>query len=54
MWIVGLLVAAAVIIPVVLSDQISVKIGTAVMHLIIGLPLLSLIPARGRKSINRR
>jgi magnesium-transporting ATPase (P-type) len=53
-WIVGLLVAAAVIIPVVLSDQISVKIGTAVMHLIIGLPLLSLIPAMGRKSINRR
>jgi len=52
-WIVGLLVAAAVIIPLVLSAQVSVKIGTAVMHLIIGLPLLTLIPAMGRKTTNQ-
>lgn len=52
-WIVGLLVAAAVIIPLVLSSEVSVGIGTAVMHLVIGLPVLSLIPAMGAKSRNR-
>lgn len=50
-WIVGLLTAAAVIIPLVLSAQISTGIGTAVVHLVIGLPVLSLIPAMGEKSI---
>lgn len=49
-WVVGLLIAAAVIIPLVLSAQFSVGIGTAVMHLMIGLPVLSLIPAMGHKS----
>ncbi|MDL9937093.1 hypothetical protein QSJ18_10100 [Gordonia sp. ABSL1-1] len=53
-WIVGLLVAAAVVIPLILSDQVSVKIGTAVMHLIIGIPVLTLIPTMGHKSRNRR
>ncbi|MGV9824521.1 MULTISPECIES: DUF6069 family protein [unclassified Gordonia (in: high G+C Gram-positive bacteria)] len=52
-WIVGLLIAAAVVIPLVLSAQISTGIGTAVMHLIIGLPLISLIPAMGEKSKRR-
>ncbi|WP_454175150.1 DUF6069 family protein [Gordonia sputi] len=52
-WIVGLLIAAAVIIPLVLSAQISTGIGTAVVHLVIGLPVLSLIPAMGEKSIQR-
>ncbi len=52
-WIVGLLIAAAVIIPLVLSQQFSVGLGTAVMHLVIGLPILSLIPAIGAKSIRR-
>ena len=53
-WVVGLLLAAAVIIPLVLSSQVSVGIGTAVMHLIIGLPVFSLIPAMGQKSLNTR
>ncbi|OBC07649.1 hypothetical protein A5788_21080 [Gordonia sp. 852002-50816_SCH5313054-c] len=52
-WIVGLLIAAAAIIPLVLSAQISTGIGTAVVHLVIGLPVLSLIPAMGEKSIQR-
>ena len=52
-WIVGLLIAAAVIIPLVLSAQISTGISTAVVHLVIGLPVLSLIPAMGEKSIQR-
>ncbi|NDK91490.1 hypothetical protein GYA93_18180 [Gordonia desulfuricans] len=53
-WIVGLLIAAAVIIPIVAyaSGQISVGIGTAVMHLVIGLPIFSLVPAMGHKSVN--
>ncbi|MGW0039639.1 hypothetical protein [Gordonia sp. NPDC003376] len=53
-WIVGLLIAASVIIPIVAyaSGQISVGIGTAVMHLVIGLPIFSLVPAMGHKSIN--
>ncbi|MFT4126535.1 MAG: hypothetical protein QM662_09920 [Gordonia sp. (in: high G+C Gram-positive bacteria)] len=52
-WIVALLIAAAVIIPLVLSRQVSTGIGTAVMHLVIGLPVFSLIPAMGQKSSNR-
>ncbi|MGC4934579.1 hypothetical protein ACLQ3C_12965 [Gordonia sp. DT30] len=48
-WIVGLLIAAAVIIPLVLSAQFSVGLGTAVMHLVIGLPIFSLVPAMGHK-----
>lgn len=52
-WIVALLIAAAVIIPLTLSVEWSVGLGTAVMHLVIGLPVLSLIPAMGQKSIQR-
>ncbi|EGD56624.1 hypothetical protein [Gordonia neofelifaecis] len=52
-WIVGLLIAAAVILPLLLSDQISSGIGTAVLHLIIGLPVLTLIPTMGHASSNR-
>ncbi|MEE4022485.1 hypothetical protein V1Y59_05280 [Gordonia sp. PKS22-38] len=50
-WIVGLLIAAAVIIPLILSAELSVGIATAVVHLIIGLPIATLVPAMGRKSI---
>ncbi|MAU83232.1 DUF6069 family protein [Gordonia sp. Z-3] len=50
-WIVGLLIAAAVIIPLILSAELSVGIATAILHLIIGLPIISLIPAMGHKSI---
>lgn len=53
-WIVGLLVAAAVIIPLFLSAEISSGIGTAVMHFIIGMPVLTLIPTMGRASTKRR
>ncbi|MEP9392167.1 DUF6069 family protein [Gordonia sp. VNQ95] len=49
-WVVGLLIAAAVVVPLVLSAQFSVGLGTAIMHLMIGLPVLSLIPAMGHKS----
>ncbi|MFW0784283.1 hypothetical protein AAFP35_07145 [Gordonia sp. CPCC 206044] len=52
-WIVGLLIAAAVIIPLVLSAEISVGIATAILHLIIGVPILILVPTMGHKSINR-
>ncbi|AZG44833.1 hypothetical protein [Gordonia insulae] len=50
-WIVGLLIAAAVIIPLVLSAELSVGIATAVLHLVIGIPILALVPAMGHKSI---
>lgn len=53
-WIVGLLIAAAVILPLLLSEQISSGIGTAVLHLIIGLPVLTLIPTMGRASSDRK
>lgn len=53
-WIVGLLVAAAVIVPLFLSAEISSGIGTAVMHFIIGLPVLTLIPTMGRAGAGRR
>ncbi|WAC54841.1 hypothetical protein [Gordonia sp. SL306] len=52
-WIVGLLIAGAVIIPLVLSSEVSVGIATAVLHLIIGLPILALVPAMGHKSIQQ-
>lgn len=52
-WIVGLLVAAAVIIPLFLSAEISSGIGTAVMHFIIGMPVLTLIPTMGRASARK-
>ncbi|MEH3154831.1 MAG: DUF6069 family protein [Gordonia paraffinivorans] len=53
-WIVGLLVIAAVILPLLLSREISTGIGTAVMHLVIGLPILFLIRAMGARSVEYR
>ncbi|GAB06119.1 hypothetical protein M2359_001984 [Gordonia amarae] len=52
-WIVILLIVAAVLIPLLLSAEISVGIATAILHLIIGLPILALIPAMGQKSLRR-
>ncbi|NMO01132.1 hypothetical protein HH308_07865 [Gordonia sp. TBRC 11910] len=49
-WTVGLLIAAAVIIPLLLSQGWEVSIATALIHLVIGLPILTLIPTVGRKS----
>lgn len=49
-WTVGLLLAAAVIVPLLLSSGWEVGIATAIIHLIIGLPILTLIPTVGRKS----
>ncbi|MFW0790962.1 DUF6069 family protein [Gordonia sp. CPCC 205333] len=49
-WTVGLLLAAAVIIPLLLSQGWEVGIATAIIHLVIGLPILTLIPTVGRKS----
>ncbi|GAC80650.1 MULTISPECIES: DUF6069 family protein [Gordonia] len=49
-WIVGLLIACAVVIPLTMSAEISTGIGTAVMHLIIGLPVLALIPTMANAS----
>lgn len=52
-WIVGLLVVASAIIPLLLSAEVSVGIATAVLHLVIGIPILILIPAMGHKSIQQ-
>ncbi|MGV9713490.1 DUF6069 family protein [Gordonia sp. NPDC003424] len=52
-WIVGLLITASVLVPLLLSAQFSVGIATAIVHLVIGLPIFSLIPAMGHKSIRR-
>lgn len=49
-WTVGLLLAAAVIVPLLLSSGWEVGIATAIIHLVIGLPILTLIPTVGRKS----
>ncbi|MFT3714688.1 MAG: hypothetical protein QM774_01710 [Gordonia sp. (in: high G+C Gram-positive bacteria)] len=55
-WVVGLLVAAAAIIPLVasLSSEVSQGIATAIIHLTIGLPVLALIPQMGAQSSKRR
>ncbi len=50
-WVVTLLIVAAVLIPLLLSAEISVGIATAILHLIIGLPILGLIPTMGQKSL---
>lgn len=50
-WIVGILTAAAVIIPVVLSNDVWVGISTGIEHLVIGLPILSLVRMVGAKSL---
>jgi len=52
-WIVGLLIAAAVIIPLAASEEISKGIGTAILHLCIGVPVLILIPTMGSHSRRR-
>ncbi|WP_132993902.1 DUF6069 family protein [Gordonia zhaorongruii] len=49
-WVVGLLIIASVVVPLALSAEISTGIGTAVMHLVIGLPVFSLIPTMGSAS----
>lgn len=53
-WIVGLLITASVLVPLLLSAEFSVGIATAIVHLVIGLPILTLIPAMGHKSIRQR
>ncbi len=50
-WIVGILTAAAVVIPLVLSEDVWVGISTAIEHLVIGLPILSLVRMVGAKSL---
>lgn len=53
-WIVGLLIIAAVLIPLLLSRDWTTGISTAIIHAVIGLPILFLVPAMGTKSIERR
>ncbi|MQY22521.1 hypothetical protein [Nocardia macrotermitis] len=50
-WIVGILTAAAVVIPLVLSSDVWIGISTGIEHLVIGLPILSLIRMVGAKSL---
>lgn len=53
-WIVGILIAASVIIPLTLSSDLWVGASTAIEHLVIGLPIFSLIRAVGAKSLEPR
>ncbi|MBO0853348.1 MAG: hypothetical protein J2P18_06225 [Nocardia sp.] len=53
-WIVGILVAAAVIVPLTLSADLWVGISTAIEHLVIGLPILTLVRTVGARSLERR
>ncbi|WP_030174096.1 MULTISPECIES: hypothetical protein [Actinomycetes] len=53
-WIVGLLILAAILIPLLLSRDWTTGISTAIMHAVIGIPILLLIPAMGTKSYERR
>ncbi|GAB08750.1 hypothetical protein GOARA_019_00320 [Gordonia araii NBRC 100433] len=53
-WIVGLLVVAAVLVPILLAtSDLVAGICTALVHLVIGLPILALIPMVGRQSMQR-
>ncbi|PYE14743.1 hypothetical protein DFR67_112205 [Williamsia limnetica] len=53
-WIVGLLIIAAVLIPLLLSRDWTTGISTAIIHAVIGLPIMFLVPAMGTKSMERR
>lgn len=50
-WIVALLVVAAVVIPLLVASDILTGICTALVHLVIGLPILFLIPTMGHSSM---
>jgi len=54
-WVVGLLVLAAVLIPLIASINTDFGSGvvTAIIHLCIGLPVLTLIPTMGNQSQKR-
>lgn len=49
-WIVALLMIAAMAVPLFASVEISRGLSTAVLHLVIGLPILTLIPTMGKAS----
>ncbi|MFT4085788.1 MAG: hypothetical protein QM658_01320 [Gordonia sp. (in: high G+C Gram-positive bacteria)] len=53
-WIVLLLIVAAVIVPLTASSELHIGIATAIIHLVIGLPVLTLIPTMGSHSQRRR
>jgi len=50
-WIVGLLIIASILLPLLLSQDWEVGLTTAVMHLVIGLPILFLIRSMGSRSV---
>ncbi|MGF6886898.1 hypothetical protein ABIA39_005387 [Nocardia sp. GAS34] len=50
-WIVGMLTAAAVITPLLFSNDIWVGVTTAIEHLVIGLPILSMVRMVGIRSV---
>ncbi|QKT06786.1 hypothetical protein HUN08_05940 [Gordonia sp. X0973] len=52
-WIAGLLVIAAVLIPLLVSTNLATGIATAALHLVIGLPILALVPMVGSQSQRR-
>lgn len=53
-WIVALLIIAAMAVPLFASVEISRGLSTAALHLVIGLPILTLIPTMGRASRRNR
>ncbi|WP_018180631.1 DUF6069 family protein [Jongsikchunia kroppenstedtii] len=53
-WIVGLLIVASILLPLLLSREWEVGLTTAVMHLVIGLPILFLIRNMGSRSLEYR
>lgn len=53
-WIVGLLIVAAVVLPLLLSTEWEAGLATAIVHLAIGLPILYLIRGMGSRSLGYR
>ncbi|MFC0315700.1 DUF6069 family protein [Gordonia phosphorivorans] len=52
-WIVGLLIIAAFVVPLAADGDIWRGLATGVMHVCIGIPVLSLIPTMGNRSKQR-
>lgn len=52
-WIAGLLTAIAVVLPLLNSDPIAVRVVTAVIHLVIGVAIISLVTGAAMSSSRR-
>ena len=52
-WIAGLLTAIAAVLPLLNNDPVAVRIVTAIIHLVIGVAIISLVTGAAMSSSRR-